>query len=114
MGYILDRNIRTSGESDTSEVWNEAERISGFFRDYHSHSEQLIDSLQEWGKKVRFTSCKYEQGLFDIDHQEPIELMNKGYLVYMKKHLEKEPVYQEQILTPIIEIEKSINSYVKK
>jgi hypothetical protein len=32
--------------------------------------------------------------------------MNKGFMRYMKKHLEKEAAYQERILAPTIEIEK--------
>jgi hypothetical protein len=84
MDHILNYNIRTSSEFDTAEARNEAERISRFFRDYHSHSEQLVDALQKWAKKVRFTSCKYEQGFFNIDNQEPIQLMNKGFLIYIK------------------------------
>ena len=61
-----------------------------FFINYQQHSVQLVDSLIEWGRKVRFTSCQYEQGLLDIDFQEPVESMNKGSMRYMKKHLEKE------------------------
>lgn len=79
--------------------------LSKFFIDYHSHSLQLIDALKEWANRIRFTSCKYEGGFFNIEDQKPIESMNHGFMRYMKKHLEKEEEYQQKILTLIIKIE---------
>jgi len=105
MDYTLNRNIRSSHECNTTEIQNEAERVSRFFTHYHSHSEQLVDALREWVNNVKFTSCRYEQGILDIDNQEPVESMNKGFMQYMKKHLEKEEAYQQQILALIVEIE---------
>jgi hypothetical protein len=84
-----------------------------FFINYQQHSVQLVDSLIEWGRKVRFTSCQYEQGLLDIDFQEPVESMNKGFMRYMKKHLEKEEVYQP-ILALVGEIETSHKQLCEK
>src|SRR5438093_13324125 len=104
--YDYNSNLNQGFGRDAKTRTTETTGLSKFFIDYHSHSEQLVDALQEWSRKVRFTLCKYEQGFFDIDNQEPVESMNKGFTGYMKKHLEKEPVYQEQILTPIIEIER--------
>ncbi|MGA9843158.1 MAG: hypothetical protein WBQ25_12650 [Nitrososphaeraceae archaeon] len=105
MVYNYDPNLVQCFRHVTKIHTTEETGRSKFFIDYHSHSEQLVDALKEWARKLRFTSCKYEQGFFDVDSQGPIESMNKGFMRYMKKHLENEDEYNEQILTPIIEIE---------
>ena len=69
------------------------------------HTQRAVDALREWVNNEKFTSCRYEQGILDIDNQEPVESMNKGFMQYMKKHLKKEEAYQQQILALIVEIE---------
>jgi hypothetical protein len=61
----MDYHHNSSLTDDTSIRTTETIDQSKFFIDYHSHSLQLVDALQVWAKKVRFTSCKYEQGFFD-------------------------------------------------
>jgi hypothetical protein len=97
----LPQNIRSNTRVYTAETPGQ----SKFFIDYRSHSIQLADALREWFDQVKFTSYRYEQGSLDIDNQEPVESMNKGFMRYMKEHMKKEEAYQQQILALIVEIE---------
>jgi hypothetical protein len=105
MVYHYDSNLFQYSGYGTKAYTTKATGQSKFFIDYHSHSIQLVDALHEWVNNVKFTSCAYEQGIFNIDYQEPVESMNKGFMQYMKKHLENEEAYQQQILGLIVEIE---------
>jgi hypothetical protein len=104
MAYDYNRCLSRGHRGNTTAILTEPTRPSSFFIDYHSHSEQLVDALKVLGDKLQFTSCKYEGGLLDIKEQ--TETMNKGFMRYMKKHLEKETKYQS-ILTSFSEIETS-------
>jgi hypothetical protein len=112
MVYDYNRNIFRNQRDSTTAISPEETGLSRFFIDYHSHSEQLVDALNNWARKVQFTSCKYEEGIFSIDYQQPLESMNKGFMRYMKKHLEKETKYG--ILTSVSEIETSHRELCKK
>jgi hypothetical protein len=83
--YYYNRNITWCQGHSTTALSRQEAGLSKFFINYHSHSEQLVDALNDWTKKVEFTSCKYENGVFENDSQQPLESMNKGFMRYMKK-----------------------------
>ena len=60
-----------------------------FFRwqeDYQRHSDLLADVLNEWNKKIAFTSCEYRQGRLNWrPRQEPHSI---PYFEQMKTHLQ--------------------------
>lgn len=74
-------------------------------RDYHSHSVQLVGALKDWGKRLRFTMCKYDSE-FHIENAVEIPPSKKGFMMYMIKHLEKEEKYKP-ILATAFEIENN-------
>jgi len=86
--------------------------LSKFFIDYHSHSEQLVDALKEWMKRLRFTTCRYENG-FHLDNAVEIPPSEKGFMAYMIKHLQKEQKYKP-ILSTAFEIEDSRKNLCKQ
>lgn len=105
MVYDYNRSVCRNREDYSESGSTEESRLSRFFIDYHSHSEQLVDALKAWGERLRFTTCKYEEGQLHLDCQKPIQSMNSGFMPYMKKHLEKEDKYQP-MLKSVSEIEQ--------
>jgi hypothetical protein len=82
----FDNNIclesHTCGDSQ-----NKRQESRSFFREhYKKHSEQLIDALQNWENRLKFTSYKYNEGL---SRPERIEPEYVPYMQQMKKHLDK-------------------------
>lgn len=65
----------------------------GFFisrEHYGSHSQQLVDALQEWIKDLSFSSCEYIDGRLQENIIENVEPEYTPYMNHMKRHLEKD------------------------
>jgi hypothetical protein len=66
------------------------ERAQPFFkRHYRKHSKQLVDALQIWIDKLRFTSYEYKGGELFKHIPERIEREYVEYMDYMKMHLKE-------------------------
>jgi hypothetical protein len=117
MGYDYNKCRYRISQDGTTTISTEATaagiRLSTFFTKYHSHSEQLVDALKEWIKRLRFTTCRYENGRFHIENAVEIPPSEKGFMAYMIKHLQKEEEYKP-ILTTAFEIEDSHKNLCKQ
>jgi hypothetical protein len=66
---------------------------SGFFRwqsNYKTHSSKLVTALQQWSRRISFTSCEYSEGKLEYSSGN----INPGatdidFIEYAMKHLEK-------------------------
>lgn len=106
MVYDYNPGLSRGYGDNTTAVRAEELRLPRFFINYQSHSEQLADALQEWSDRLRFTSCKYENGFLDTENSVEIPPSDRGFMRYMKKHLEMEERIKT-ILTTAYEIETS-------
>lgn len=113
MVYDYNRSVTSGYGHNTAASCTEELRLSEFFINYHSHSTQLVDALKNWSGHLRFTSCKYEDGFLDTESPIEIPPSDKGFMRYMKKHLQTETKYRP-ILKTALEIEEDHKLLCKK
>jgi hypothetical protein len=98
------KNGSRSGFLDSGSLWGRYRSIkfyiqqtacetSAFFRwqsDYKTHSSQLITALQQWSRRISFTSCEYSEGnLNDSSGNINPDVTDINFIEYARQHLQK-------------------------